>query len=59
MGDWLPHAFDAPESVALPTGHHLRPIRASEIDLDDPAVMGSQALLWSQFGAAWGGHPRT
>ena len=31
---WLPEAFVHPESVDLPTGHHLRPIRADDVDLD-------------------------
>jgi RimJ/RimL family protein N-acetyltransferase len=54
---WLPPEFDHPRRVELPTGHHLRPIRASDVDLDMPAVMGSQARLWSIFGAAWGWPP--
>ena len=35
------------------TTHHLRPIRATDVDLDMVAVMGSQARLWSVFGPAW------
>jgi hypothetical protein len=56
---WLPPEFDHPRQVELPTGHHLRPIRASDVDLDMPAVMGSQPRLWSVFGAAWGWPPAT
>ena len=56
---WLPATFDHPLRADLPTGHHLRPIRASDVDLDMPAVMGSQARLWSIFGPAWGWPPAT
>lgn len=51
---WLPNDFDHPRVVPLPTGHHLRPIRASDVDLDMPAVMGSRERLWSIYGEAWG-----
>jgi hypothetical protein len=57
MAPWLPDAFDPPAFVALATGHHLRPIRASDLDIDYPAVMGSQARLWAEFGDAWGWPP--
>ena len=56
---WLPDDWQHPVRVELPTGHHLRPIRASDVDLDMPAVMGSQARLWSIYGAAWGWPPTT
>ncbi len=56
---WLPNDFDHPRVVPLPTGHHLRPIRASDVDLDMPAVMGSQERLWSIYGQAWGWPPAT
>lgn len=52
--DWLPPSFVAPARLDLPTGHHLRPIRADDLDLDYPAVMGSQPRLWARFGSAWG-----
>jgi len=45
--------------VELPTGHHLRPIRANDVDLDFPAVMGSRERLWSIYGIAWGWPPAT
>jgi hypothetical protein len=35
-------------------GHHLRPIRASDVEIDYPAVMGSRASLWTRFGEMWG-----
>jgi hypothetical protein len=54
---WLPADFIHPTQVTLPTGHTLRPIRGSDVDLDMPAVMGSQRRLWSIFGAAWGWPP--
>lgn len=56
---WLPAGFTPPERLDLPTGEHLRPIRATDVDLDFPAVMGSQTRLWSIFGAPWGWPPAT
>jgi len=56
---WLPDTFVAPKRLDLTSGHHLRPIRADDIDLDYPAVMGSRDRLWSLFGAAWGWPPET
>ena len=44
----------SPASVDLGADHHLRPIRAADVDLDMIAVMGSQPRLWSIFGPAWG-----
>jgi hypothetical protein len=43
-----------PERVPLATGHHLRPIRESDVDIDYPAVMGSRVSLWAKYGSAWG-----
>jgi hypothetical protein len=54
---WLPPEFEHPVRLDLPTGHHLRPIRASDVDLDLPAVMGSRERLWSTYGDAWGWPP--
>jgi hypothetical protein len=54
---WLPEGYDHPMWVDLPSGVHLRPIRATDVDIDYPAVMGSQARLWTIFGAAWGWPP--
>jgi hypothetical protein len=56
---WLPVGFVHPASVEVMDGYHLRPIRAADVDLDYPAVMGSQARLWSIFGEAWGWPPPT
>ena len=55
---WLPEEFVHPTEVALGDGHyHLRPIRASDVELDMPAVMGSRERLWSIYGQAWGWPP--
>jgi RimJ/RimL family protein N-acetyltransferase len=56
---WLPADWTHPTRIELSTGHHLRPIRASDVDLDMPAVMGSRERLWSIYGAAWGWPPAT
>jgi hypothetical protein len=55
--NWLPDGFEHPERVELPTGHHLRPIRAEDVDIDYPAVMGSRERLWARYGEAWGWPP--
>ena len=54
---WLPDAFRHPQRVELPTGHHLRPIRKSDVDIDYPAVMASRERLWAKYGEAWGWPP--
>ena len=56
---WLPSGFVHPERVELATGHHLRPIREADVDIDYPAVMGSRERLWAKYGAAWGWPPAT
>lgn len=56
---WLPEGFEAPERVDLSTGHHLRPIRESDVGIDYPAVMGSRERLWEKYGEAWGWPPET
>jgi hypothetical protein len=56
---WLPDGFEHPERLELPTGHHLRPIRADDVDIDYPAVMGSRERLWAKYGEAWGWPPAT
>lgn len=56
---WLPGDFAHPTRVQLASGLHLRPIRATDVDIDMPAVMGSQASLWTRFGQAWGWPPPT
>jgi hypothetical protein len=54
---WLPDDFIHPQRVDLPTGHHLRPIREADTEIDYPAVMGSRAQLWEKFGTVWGWPP--
>jgi hypothetical protein len=54
---WLPEGFRAPERLELSTAHHLRPIRAADIEIDYRAVMSSQTRLWELFGQAWGWPP--
>jgi hypothetical protein len=54
---WLPDNFSHPELLDLPTGHHLRPIRESDVDIDYPAVMESRDRLWAKYGEAWGWPP--
>jgi hypothetical protein len=56
---WLPEGFEPPERVELSTGHHLRPIRESDVAIDYPAVMGSRERLWEKYGEAWGWPPET
>jgi len=51
---WLPEGFEHPLREDLPSGHHLRPIRGEDVDIDYPAVMGSRARLWAKYGEAWG-----
>jgi hypothetical protein len=59
MPDWLPDGFETPQRLDLPTGHHLRPIRADDVDIDYPAVMGSRERLWAKYGETWGWPPAT
>jgi hypothetical protein len=54
---WLPADFAHPLRLDLVTGQHLRPIRATDVDLDLPAVMGSRDRLWTIYGEAWGWPP--
>lgn len=54
---WLPEDFVHPLRVEVGSNHHLRPIRATDVDLDMPAVMASQERLWAIYGEAWGWPP--
>ena len=56
---WLREGFEPPGRVELWTGHHLRPIREADVDIDYPAVMGSRERLWAKYGEAWGWPPET
>ena len=54
---WLAADFVAPARLDLETGHHVRPIRIEDVELDYPAVMGSRERLWEKYGEAWGWPP--
>ena len=54
---WPPAGWHHPTRAALPTGHHLRPVRAADVDLHLQAVLGSQERLWSLYGPLWGWPP--
>jgi hypothetical protein len=56
---WIAPALAFPARLDLPSGHHLRPIRADDAEIDLPAVMGSRASLWRQYGDAWGWPPES
>ncbi|MDQ1584443.1 MAG: hypothetical protein QOF36_2497 [Microbacteriaceae bacterium] len=54
---WLPEHFVHPARVDVADGFHLRPIRADDVDIDLPAVLGSRERLWSRYGPSWGWPP--
>ena len=54
-----PADFVHPTQVELPFGHHLRPIRADDVDLDMVAVMGSRSGSGASTARPGAGHPRT
>jgi hypothetical protein len=54
---WLAPDFTPPARLDLETGHHLRPVLVSDVDLDYPAVMGSRERLWEIYGEVWGWPP--
>jgi GNAT superfamily N-acetyltransferase len=56
---WLPPDFTHPLRVEWGDGVHLRPIRASDVDIDMPAVMNNRDMLWEMYGDAWGWPPAT
>jgi RimJ/RimL family protein N-acetyltransferase len=56
---WLPDDFRHPQRAEVASGHHLRPIRPEDTDLDMVAVMGSQERLFGIYGRAWGWPPPT
>jgi RimJ/RimL family protein N-acetyltransferase len=56
---WLPNDWKHPRRLDLSTGHHLRAIRATDVDLHMLAVMGSQERLWAIYGQARGWPPST
>ena len=56
---WIDPAFEYPGRLDLPTGHHLRPIRAADAEIDLPAVIGARDRLCEQYGGAWGWPPES
>ena len=56
---WLPVDFVHPLRVEWRDGIHLRPIAASDVDIDMPAVLNNQEMLWEMYGEAWGWPPAT
>jgi hypothetical protein len=54
---WLPDGWTHPLRLDVPPGCHLRPIGEADLDLDYPAVVGSQVRLFGIFGPAWGWPP--
>lgn len=55
--NWLPRDFAHPLHVDWGDGIHLRPIRASDVGIDMPVVLGNRDMLWEMYGAAWGWPP--
>jgi len=56
---WLPPGWRPPRRLELPTGHRLRPIRPSDVNLHLRAVLESQERLWARYGPAWQWPPRS
>lgn len=54
---WLPINFVHPTHVAFDAAIYLRPIRATDVDIDLVAVHANRDMLWAQYGAAWGWPP--
>lgn len=54
---WLPDTFHHPLRADVDGVHHIRPIAASDVDLDMIAVMGSRERLFSIYGESWGWPP--
>jgi GNAT superfamily N-acetyltransferase/RimJ/RimL family protein N-acetyltransferase len=57
--NWLPREFVHPLRVEWRDGVHLRPIAASDVDIDMPAVLNNQEMLWEMYGEAWEWPPAT
>jgi len=56
---WLADGFQTPQRVDLATGHHLRPIRESDVDIDYPAVTAIGDRLKEKYKEPWGWDPTT
>lgn len=54
---WLPEEWSHPVHVPVGRDHHLRPLRATDLDLATAAVSSSRVRLWSIYGRAWGWPP--
>jgi hypothetical protein len=50
---WLPPRWQHPDRSELATGHHLRPVRAGDVDRHLRAVLESRERLWSLYGSVW------
>lgn len=50
---WLPPNFVHPTHVDFDAHIYLRPIRASDVDIDLIAVHANRDMLWAQYGEAW------
>lgn len=56
-GSRLPARWRQPDRLQLWTGHHLRPITASDVDLHLRAVLESRDRLWTRYGPTLGWPP--
>lgn len=56
---WLPTDFAHPLRIELTAGAHLRPIAASDVDIDMVTVHANQPMLWAMFGDDWQWPPTT
>jgi hypothetical protein len=54
---WLPPNWSNPIRVELPTGHHLRPIRSTDVDLHVRAVLDSREGVGVGDGGGWAWPP--
>jgi hypothetical protein len=54
---WLPPTFAHPLRAEVVPGVHIRPISPDDTEIDMPAVMGNQQMLWDKYGDAWGWPP--
>jgi len=50
---WLPADFVHPVHLDFDASVYLRPIRASDVDIDLVAVHANRDMLWEQYGEAW------
>ncbi len=55
--DWLPEGFAHPTRLDFDGAVYLRPIRATDVDIDMIAVRANREMLWEQYGEAWGWPP--